>query len=99
MKAYQFTIPQDKVTLEFEAGLAKGCGGFTRSIAVGAWINPEGKVEVEHVYLYQVALATETDHLGSFWLFKYVMDFATLAGERAVHYGPVGNPHIYPTGN
>ena len=100
MKAYQFTIPQDKVTLKFEAGLARRWGGFTRNVAVGAWTNPEGKIEIEHVFVYTVALTWLSRFKRAVpRLFWFVFSHARHAGEKALYYGPLGWPRIYPTGN
>lgn len=91
MRVYQFTVPTTKASPIFEGVLVEKFGGFTvADSTTGAWKNGEGKIEVEPVFVYTVAVPEGNQSL----LLALVTEFLRGAGEQAAYFAEVGAAQI-----
>lgn len=94
MLAYEFTVPASKPRLFLEENLANEFGGFTfLGFGFGAWRNLNGKIELEDIARYQVAVdnLSEAERLIAF-----VKDHLRVIGEKAAYIVALGEAGIYP---
>ena len=77
-----------QVRQTFEREVCLNYGGFTRTKAKGAWVNPAGVLIQEKVFVYTIACEKPSSSSGWGWL--------VLTAQRLLH--PLGQEEIYMVG-
>lgn len=84
----RFTIPATATSIrmgEFNETLARAVGGFTRTGGKGGWVNDEGELIVESVFVYDVTLIDNADGIDYSKLMLVIGTMLEQLGEDATY--------------